>query len=297
MALKGKTMRMVGRGIKLAFAVMVATLASGVAHAEKFATFTQIEPNNNPIRFLNTGSTSVFGTYNTSGTLISVPVNFFYTGLTFGNPIGEGSVNDGGQIQALMTISSKVSSTGSVFNATVFQPLQEIEIVFRVNDTEYASGLQNGVLLKITKTLSLPPINGTGDPQTDGSLGTTGTLSGAVAGASASLSPSESEGGPNYIGYESDFLNFNEQFSSRGFGLTISDIVPTVGPTNAPSNNGLRLGRSGSESTSYMRSFIASVEGGFSSDPLPLMVPEPTSLAFLLPVALGIGCVIRKRQR
>ena len=297
MDLKGMTMRVSGRGIKVVLAVAVAALANGVASAQTFATFGQIDPNLNPVRFVNDGVNSRFGTYDALGNLSSVPVTFFYTIPSF---IGEGSLPDAGAITATMTISSIARGTGAAFGESVFQNLRAIDITFRLNDPEYGPGLQNKILLRVTGALSLPPINGPASaPVRNGSLGTTGLFSGQEGANAAGITASESLGGPNYVGYASELLNFNQNYNSRNFSLSITDILPTVGPNDPnadPPTNGLRLGISGFEDPNYVRSFQASMTGLFASDPQPL-VPEPASIAFLLPVAACIGWGVRKRKR
>lgn len=286
MDLKGMTMRLSGRGIKIALAVAIAALANGVANAQTFATFTQINPNLNPVRFINDGVNSRFGTYTAGGVLSSVPATFNYT---IPNPLGEGLVPDGGAITATMQISSAVNGIGAVAFGSVFQNLQAIDITFTLNDAADYPGNVGDVLLRVTGFLSLAPIEPDG-PVDDGTLGTTGLFSGQVGANAASITSSESVGGPNYVGYASDIVDFNQVYNSRNFSLSITDLVPTNPPAN-----GLRLGQAG-EDPNYVRNFQASMTGLFASDPQPL-VPEPASLAFVLPTVAFAGWRLRKRLK
>jgi hypothetical protein len=297
MALKGKTMRMSGYATKVAVLLAMATLSCGVANAQlPFASFSQANTNTTPFRFINDGTAnSKYGLYDAGGVANSILVNFAYqTANALGTAVGE-------VVTARMTMTSLVNGTASTFAGFNFQDLRNIQIDFVLEDADFALGLQGTNLLSVTSTLSLDPINGTigegnGNNNTNGSFGTTATMSGLNGGSTASLQATESASGQNYVGYTSAYLDFSKEFVNRNFSLAISSIQNPAFP--AP-NGGYRRGSAAPgnpNSSEYIRTFQATMSGDFASDPQPF-VPEPASIAFFLPAIVAAGWGIRKRMR
>ncbi len=82
------------------------------------------------------------------------------------------------------------------------------------------------------------------------------------------------------VTFMSDFLSFPSSVE-RDLGLSFSSIVP-----------GLSIGANG-----FFNSFTAAGTGTFSSDPVPIFIPEPSTYALLgLGLFAGLGLVMRRRR-
>jgi hypothetical protein len=108
--------------------------ASG-AFAQAPTTFAQFSyaGSGSPFVFINNGSSSKFGTYDSSGNLTSILVNFNYN-VANGYDQGRGS-SVGTSIQGLLSFSSVVSGTSST-GTFADQGLQSIDITITTLSTD-----------------------------------------------------------------------------------------------------------------------------------------------------------------
>lgn len=291
-----------GAASAVVFAASV-NIARAQNNPDQFASFTQgVNSPNTPYRFINTGdgSTTKFGLYNADGSEVQtvtngitntgIVVNFQYQGAN-GLALASGQ-----NVQALMRFTTVVNGTTSSTaipgaGTILSQNFQNVFISFTLLN---ANGTTGGNLLTVTSFPPGPtPINGTAgsgnsNPFTNGSLGSTANLSGFQGSSNAAFSATESNTGANYVGYTSDFLNFNQTFTNRNYTLSFANVSPAL----ARGSNA-----SGADSSTYFRSFLSSGSGTFGSDPLPFLVPEPSSAALGLLPLVGMGFLRAQRRR
>jgi hypothetical protein len=229
-----------------------------------FASFTY-NGTGSPFVFINNGSSSKFGTYDSSGNLIAVLVNFNFN-TTNAYDTARGSAT-GTTIVGMLSFSSVVDGTSS--NGTFpDQALKDVDITINTLSTDAYAPSHN--LLTVTST------------DTDG---VTGDLNGRKNGSTANISQtdnasSNSESG--IVGYRSDFINFaanDGSYTDKDYSVSLTAITPSYS-VNA---NG------------YTNSFTSVASGNFASNPAPAaqFTPTPASPA---DISMGMGVMMMGAQ-